>query len=58
VRARDFTGTVPIEVVLVPATGARIVQQSQINMTTNPAEVTLNFTFPVNTRTRVEAWTR
>lgn len=58
VRATDFTGTVPIEVVLVPTSGARTVVQSQINMTTNPAETTVNVTFPVNNRTRVWAWTR
>jgi hypothetical protein len=58
VQAADFTGTVPIEVVLVPASGERSVVQSQINMTTNPAQATVNVTFPVNNRTRVWAWTR
>jgi hypothetical protein len=58
VRATDFTGTVPIEVVLVPASGPRTVVQSQITMTTNPAQATVNVTFPLNNRTRVWAWTR
>ena len=58
VRATDFTGTVPIEIVLVPTSGNRSVVQSQINMTTNPAQTTVNVTFPVNNRTRVWAWTR
>jgi hypothetical protein len=58
VRATDFTGTLPIEVVLVPTSGPRSVVQAQINMTTNPAQTTVNVTFPVNNRTRVWAWTR
>ena len=58
VRASDFTGTVPIEVVLVPDNGPRQVVLTTINMTTNPAETTVNVTFPVNNRTRVGAWTR
>jgi hypothetical protein len=36
----------------------RSVVQAQINMTTNPAQATVNVTFPVNNRTRVWAWTR
>jgi hypothetical protein len=58
VRATDFTGMVPIEVVLVPTSGERTVIQTQINMTTNPAQTTVNVTFPTNNRTRVWAWTR
>jgi hypothetical protein len=58
VRASDFTGSVPIDVVLVPTSGPRIVIPAQINMTTNPAQVTVNVIFPVNNRTRVWAWTR
>lgn len=58
VRASDFTGTVPIDVVLVPASGERTVIPAQVNMTTNPAQTTVNVTFPVNNRTRVWAWTR
>jgi hypothetical protein len=58
IRARDFTGVVPIEVALTPSSGERQVVQSQITMTTNPAEATINVTLPVNTRTRVSAWTR
>jgi hypothetical protein len=58
VRATDFAGTLPIEVVLVPTSGPRQVVQAQINMSTNPAQTTVNVTFPVNNRTRVWAWTR
>jgi hypothetical protein len=58
VQATDFTGTVPIEVVLVPASGERSVVRTQINATTSPAQTTVNVTFPVNNRTRVWAWTR
>jgi hypothetical protein len=58
IRARDFTGVVPVEVVLTPSSGEREVVQGQITMSTNPAEATINVTLPVNTRTRVSAWTR
>jgi hypothetical protein len=58
VQARNFTGSVSIEVVLVPASGPRTVKQTQINMSTNPAQVTVNVEIPVNNSTRVEAWTR
>jgi hypothetical protein len=58
IRARDFSGVVPIEVVLTPSSGEREVVQGQITMSTNPAEATINVTLPVNTRTRVSAWTR
>lgn len=58
VRATDFTSTVPIDVVLVPTSGQRTVIPAQINMTTNPAQTTVNVTFPLNNRTRVWAWTR
>ena len=58
VRASDFTGTVPIDVVLVPVSGPSTTIPAQINMTTNPAQTTVNVTFPVNNRTRVWAWTR
>jgi hypothetical protein len=58
VRATDFTGSVPIDVVLVPSTGPRQVVPAQINMTTNPAQVTVGVNIPANTRTRVYAWTR
>lgn len=58
VRATDFTGTVPIDVVLVPASGDPTVIPAQITMTSNPAEVSVNVTFPINNRTRVWAWTR
>lgn len=58
VQARDFTGTVLVDVVLTPASGPRQVVQTTINMTTNPSQATVNVTLPVNVVTRINAWTR
>lgn len=59
VQARDFTGLVPIEVVLTPDSGARRVYQAEINMKSgNPAQVVVPVEIPVNSITRVHAWTR
>jgi hypothetical protein len=58
VRATAFTGTVPFDVVLVPDSGPRSVVSTQVTMTTDPTEVMVNATFPINNRTRVWAWTR
>jgi hypothetical protein len=59
VQARGFTGIVPIDLVLTPESGGRIVYPAQIDMSSgNPAQVTVNVQFPINTVTRVTAWTR
>ena len=57
-RATNFDGTVPIEVVLVPSSGDRLVYEAELNMITNLAELTVDVEIPANTRTRVWAWTR
>jgi hypothetical protein len=58
VRGSDFVGAQAIEVVLVPSNGPRQVYDAEIDMNTNPDQVTVNVEFPVNVRTRVWAWTR
>ena len=59
VQARDFSGVVPIEIVLTPDIGDRIVYPADINMSDgNPAQVTVNVDIPVNVRTQIHAWTR
>ena len=59
VQAKDFTGTVPIDVVLTPESGNPIKYPAEIDMAIgNPATVTVDVTFPVNTRTHVHVWTR
>jgi len=58
VRAADFTGLVPIDVVLTPDNGDRVVYPAEISMTTNPAQVVVNVDVPINSITRVEVWTR
>jgi hypothetical protein len=58
VQARDFTGMVPIRIALTPDSGPAVVEDATINMTTNPATVTVNMDFPVNTPTFVQAFTK
>lgn len=59
VQGRDFTGMVPISVVLTPESGDSIVVDSTIDMTSgNPATVDVSVDFPSNTVTHVHAWTR
>jgi len=59
VQARDFIGMVPINVVLTPESGVPVVYPADIDMSTgNPAQVIVNVEIPVNTATRINAWTR
>ena len=58
VQARNFTGMLPIRVVLVPDSGDPVIQDATINMTTNPASADLMMNFPLNTPVAVEAFTR
>lgn len=59
VQARDFSGIVPINVVLTPENGLPTTYPAQINMSAgNPATTTVNVNLPVNVRTIVNAWTR
>jgi len=59
VQARDFVGTVPISVVLTPESGPSATYNAIINMgTANVAEITVPVVMPVNTLTRIHAWSR
>lgn len=59
VQARDFIGIVPINVVLTPASGPPVVYPADIDMSLgNPAQVIVDVEIPVNTATRIQAWTR
>jgi hypothetical protein len=49
---------VPIRIALTPDSGPAVVEDATINMTTNPATVTVNMDFPVNTPTFVQAFTK
>jgi hypothetical protein len=50
---------VPIEVVLTPQNGPRVVYTNVIdNASDNPATVTVNVGLPVSTPVTVSAWTR
>ncbi|MCH7995789.1 MAG: hypothetical protein IIB57_15285 [Planctomycetes bacterium] len=59
VQARDFIGIVPINVVLTPESGPPVVYPVDIDMSLgNPAQVIVDVEIPVNTATRIHAWTR
>lgn len=59
VQGRDFTGLVPIRIILTPDSGDPVVLDTDVDMTGgNPATVTVNMDFPLNVRTTVNAWTR
>ncbi len=59
VQARNFSGVVPIRVVLTPDSGDILVVDDQIdNTTVNPAQKTVDVTLPINVRTHVGVWTR
>jgi hypothetical protein len=59
VQARDFTGLVPINVVVTPNNGPSTKYPAQIDMSAgNPAEITVNVVIPVDTTCQIHAWTR
>jgi len=59
VQGKDFSGVLPINVVLTPENGTPTVYPAQIDFSAgNPASTTINGLFPVNVRTIINAWTR
>jgi hypothetical protein len=59
VQGRDFTGVVPIRIVLTPDSGEPTAIDADIDMASgSPASVTVNATFPINVAVRIHAWTR
>jgi hypothetical protein len=59
VQARNFGTNVNIRVMLTPAAGEPISYDTQINnLTSNPAQTTVNVGIPLNTVVAVNAWTR
>lgn len=59
VQARDFGGSVPVQLVLTPEQGRPITYQGTINNAGgNPASATFNVTLPVNVLTFVNAYSR
>jgi len=59
VQARNFSGVVPVRLVLTPDSGDIIVIDDQIdNTTVNPAQKVIAVTLPLNVRVHVGAWTR
>ena len=58
-RARNFTGVVPIRVAVTPERGATVNYDSQIDMAgAAVAEGTVDLVLPVGTVSRISAWTR
>ncbi len=61
VRATHFMGEglIPIDVVLTPDNGDRVIYPAVIDLAANnPGQVTVNVEVPVNVNTRIEVWTR
>lgn len=59
VQARDFTGTVSIDVVITPENGSSAVFPAEIDMTTgNPAQVTVDIIIPTGVTNQVHVWSR
>jgi hypothetical protein len=59
IQGRDFTDIVPVEVVLTPERGDRMVYPTTIDMrNSNPAQTTITVQVPVNIPLRIHAWTR
>jgi hypothetical protein len=59
VRATNFTGTVPIDIVLVPSSGAPVKYDATIAMNGQPtAQRAVNVEIQPNNPTRIWAWTR
>ena len=59
VRARDFTGTVPIRVVVTPENGASTTYDAQLDMSAgNPVDTSVDVVIPVGGISRIQAWTR
>ena len=59
VQGRNFTGLVPITVIVIPENRPAIRYDAQINMSGgNPSEVTVNVTIPDGTISRIQTWTR
>lgn len=59
VQATDFTGIVPIEVVVLPENGSPVTVTANINMSGgNPSQVVVPVEIPLNTTAFIHAWRR
>lgn len=59
VQARNFNGSVPIQIAVTPQNGPRVIYSTNINNSAaNPATVTVNIIVPVSTPVTVRAWTQ
>ena len=59
VQARNFTGIVPITVIVIPENRPATRYNTQIDMSGgNPSAVTVNVSIPDGTISRIQTWTR
>jgi len=62
IKLTDFTGTVPIRVTLTPEVGAKMVWDTEVDMSTGVVNgsktVDVTVDFPLNVATYVHVWTR
>lgn len=58
IQARDFTGPVPIRLVVTPENGPASRIDTTISMDTNPSQTNLNIVVPVGQFSRIHVWTR
>lgn len=59
VQATDFEGIVPVDVVITPDSGERVIYPTQIDMSNgNPTSVDVVVEIPENVPVQVNAWTR
>ena len=59
VQGRNFTGVVPITVIVIPENRPATRYNAQIDMSGgNPSEVTVNVSIPDGTISRIQTWTR
>jgi hypothetical protein len=58
VRAKNFGGSVPVRVALIPEVGDPLFTDATINNTNSPADAVINVTVPINVNVRVQVWTR
>jgi hypothetical protein len=57
VQGRNFTGVVPITVMITPETGPSATYVGELNMgSSNPAQTTIKVVIPVGSVSRVNAW--
>ena len=58
IQARDFSGPVPIRLVVTPENGPATRIDTTISMASNPSQTNVNIVVPVGQFSRIHVWTR